>query len=373
MRRVLFLAWAEVLHVMRDRATMAQIFVVPVLQLLVLSNAATFAIEHTPAAIVDHDRTQVSRGLATRLEASGHFRLRDGDASPAEAERALDDGDVTLVVVIARGLEADLARGDEGDVQLVLNGERGGAAGVVQSYATQIIAGYSLELAAARGPARALEAAPPVDIRTRHQFNPSLDYKHYMVPGILVSLVTLIGTLLAAQNIAREKELGTLEQLNVTPITRAQFITAKLLPFWVLAMLIFGIGLVVGRLAFGIPMRGSLLLLFGALAVYLVVALALGLLISTLVETQQQAMFVTFFVMLIYLLMSGLFTPVDSMPRWVQVVADATPIKHFVVVARGILIKGSGIAELARELVILPLYAAGMLGVAVAMYRKRTA
>lgn len=369
MRPVLFLAWAEVLHVVRDRATLAQIFVVPVVQLLVLSNAATFAIPNTPAMIVDHDRTPVSRGLAARLEGSGHFRLVDRDASPAQARRALDDGDVTLVVMVARGLESDLARGEDGDVQLVLNGERGSAAGVVQAYATQIIAGYARELAAARAPG----AAAPVDIRTRHQFNPSLDYKHYMVPGILVSLVTLIGTLLAAQNIAREKELGTLEQLNVTPITRVQFIAGKLLPFWVLAMMIFTIGLIVGRLVFGIPMRGSLPLLFGALAVYLVVALALGLLISTIVETQQQAMFVTFFVMLIYLLMSGLFTPIDSMPRWVQVVADATPIKHFVVIARGILMKGAGAADLLRPLGFLAGFAAIMPLLAVAMYRKRSA
>lgn len=368
MRRILFLAWAEVLHVARDRATMAQIFVVPVVQLLVLSNAATFAIQNTPAAIVDHDRSSVSRGIASRLEGSGHFRLVDPDASPAVAERALDDGDVTLVVVIPRGLEADLGRGVPGDVQLILNGERGSAAGVVQSYASQIIARYSSELAAGRGP-----AGPAVDIRTRHRFNASLNYKHYMVPGILVSLVTLIGTLLTAQNIAREKELGTLEQLNVTPITRAQFIAAKLLPFWVLAMLILAIGLAVGRIAFGIPMRGSLLLLFGAAAIYLVVALALGLFISTLVETQQQAMFVTFFVMMIYLLMSGLFTPIDSMPRWVQLAADVTPIKHFVIVARGILIKGAGIAEIARELIILTAYAAVMLSLAVARYRKTTA
>jgi ABC-2 type transport system permease protein len=373
MRRVLFLAWAEVLHVIRDRATLAQIFVVPVVQLLVLSNAATFAIQNTAAFVVDQDRSQVSRGLATRLEASGHFRLLDRDASPANAERALDDGRASLVVVMPRGLEADLARSGRGEVQLVLNGERGSAAGVVRSHAAEIIARYSRELAEAGRPAQAGGLSVPVDIRTRHQFNPALNYKHYMVPGILVSLVTLIGTLLTAQNIAREKELGTLEQLNVTPITRPQFIAAKLLPFWALAMLILAIGLIAGRLAFDIPMRGSLFLLFGAAAVYLVVALALGLFISTIVETQQQAMFVTFFVMMIYLLMSGLFTPIDSMPRWVQIVADLTPIKHFVVIARGILLKGSGIAELTRELVILPIYAAVMIGVAVAMHRKRTA
>jgi ABC-2 type transport system permease protein len=185
--------------------------------------------------------------------------------------------------------------------------------------------------------------------------------------------VTLIGTLLTAQNIAREKELGTLEQLNVTPITRAQFIAGKLLPFWVLAMLILAIGLIAGRVAFDIPMRGSVALLFGSAAIYLVVALAMGLFISTLVETQQQAMFVTFFVMMIYLLMSGLFTPIDSMPRWVQLASDLTPIKHFVIISRGILIKGAGAAEIARQLLILSVYAVVMLAIAVAMYRKRTA
>ena len=372
MRRVLFLAWAEVLHVARDKATLAQVLVVPVIQLLILSNAATFAINNTPTAIVDHDRTAVSRGLADRLRGSGHFRIVDAAASPDAAARALDSGDVTLAVMIPRGLEADVVNHGAGEVQFVLNGEKGSAAGVVQAYAAQVVAGYGRELAAAR-PGGAAGAAPAVDIRTRHRFNASLDYKHYMVPGILVSLVTLIGTLLTAQNVAREKELGTLEQLNVTPITRAQFIAGKLLPFWALSMFILAIGLVVGRLAFGMPMRGSPPLLFGSAAIYLVVALALGLFISTMVDTQQQAMFVTFFVMMIYLLMSGLFTPMDSMPRWVQVASDVTPIKHFVIIARGILIKGAGVAEIARELVILTVYAAVMLTIAVARYRKRTA
>ena len=163
-----------------------------------------------------------------------------------------------------------------------------------------------------------LRGVPRIDVRVRGRYNPTLNYRHYMVPGILVALVTMIGTLLSAQNIAREKELGTLEQLNVTPIRRGEFITAKLLPFWVLGLLELSLGLIVGKLVFDIPMVGSLLLLYGAAAVYLAVALGIGLWISTLVETQQQAMFVTFFIVIIYLLMSGLFTPIDSMAPWVQ-------------------------------------------------------
>jgi len=194
-----------------------------------------------------------------------------------------------------------------------------------------------------------------------------------MVPGLLVALVTLIGTLLRAQNIAREKELGTLEQLNVTPLTRGQFIAAKLLPLWVLGLLELAMGLTVGRLAFGVPIQGSLLLLFGSAAVYLIVALAIGLWISTMVETQQQAMFVTFFILNIYLLMSGLFTPVDSMAPWVQSVSLINPVRHFVTISRALLVKGAGLTDIARPLAILIVYASVMLALAIRQYSKRTA
>ena len=207
----------------------------------------------------------------------------------------------------------------------------------------------------------------------RGRYNPTLNYKHYMVPGILVALVTMIGTLLTAQNIAREKEMGTLEQLNVTPLTKAEFITAKLLPFWVLALLDLALGLVVARVVFGVPVNGSLVLLFGAAAVYLVVALGIGLWISTLVETQQQAMFVAFFILMIYLLMSGLFTPVDSMPHWVQLLSELNPVRHFVMIVRAILIKGAGLAEVARPLGILAVFAVVVMGLSIRQYSKRTA
>jgi ABC-2 type transport system permease protein len=207
---------------------------------------------------------------------------------------------------------------------------------------------------------------------SRNWYNPTLNYEHYMVPGILVALVTIIGTLVTAQNIAREKEMGTLEQLNVTPITKGEFITAKLLPFWVLAMLDLGAGLAVGSFVFGVPMRGNLVLLFAAGGVYLVVALAIGLWISTLVETQQQAMFVTFFVLMIYLLMSGLFTPIDSMPRWVQLISELNPVRHFVTISRAILVKGAGLAETALPLGILAVYGVAILALAIRQYDKTT-
>jgi ABC-2 type transport system permease protein len=216
------------------------------------------------------------------------------------------------------------------------------------------------------GPAR-------IDVRLRSRYNPTLNYQHYMVPGILVALVTIVGTLLTSQNIAREREMGTLEQLNVTPITRGEFIAGKLLPFWALGMVELMMGLALGWLVFDVPMRGSLPLLFGVATVYLAVALGIGLWISTLVETQQQAMFVSFFIVNVYLLMSGLFTPIDSMAPWVQTASQLNPVRHFVTISRAILVKGAGISEIMRPLGLLAVYAVVVLTFAARQYRKRAA
>lgn len=378
MRRILFLARAEVLHIVRDRTTMVQILLVPVVQLLLLTNAATFVIRNTPMAVVDHDRTSTSRALINRFAASGHFEVERA-LSVQTLDEGLLDGSITLAMVIPRGFEKDLVRERRASVQLVLNAEKGSAAGIVQSYATRIFASFAASAGAELLPSmRTVQPSPHrgsarLEVRTRGWYNTTRNYKHYMVPGVIVALVTLIGTLLAAQNIAREKELGTLDQLNVTPITRGQFIVAKLLPLWILGLVNLTIGLVVGKLVFDIPMRGSLLLLFAAAAVYLVVALAVGLLVSTMVETQQQAMFVTFFIMSGYLLLSGLFTPIDSMAPWVRTFSLVNPVRHFVQIARAILVKGAGPAEIAAPMAWLAGFACIFLSLAVVRYRKTTA
>ncbi|HEY9015827.1 MAG TPA: ABC transporter permease, partial [Gemmatimonadales bacterium] len=229
-----------------------------------------------------------------------------------------------------------------------------------------------LELTLPSMPGGSVRAAP-LDLRTQRWFNPTRNYKHYMVPALMVALTTIIGLLLTAQNITREYELGTLEQLNVTPMTKVQFIAAKLIPFWLLSLFIFSLGLAIGKLVFGIPMRGNLLLVYLALMVYLVVVLGLGLWISTITRTQQQAMFVAFFVILIFLLMGGLFTPVDSMPDWAQRVAQANPVKHFVFIMRAVLVRGAGWETIAAPIAGLAVGGLAILTLAVLRYRKSTA
>jgi ABC-2 type transport system permease protein len=384
MRRIRFLAWAEVLHVVRDRATLAQVLLLPLAQLLILSNAATFEIRDVPTYVVDLDRSTASRGLVNRFVASGNFDIVGDSSSLDLANDELLRGNVTLVVTVPHDFERSLMRDRTAPIQLAVNAEKGSAAGVVQSYALRILSTYSSELEttlrptmtnvrSASGDQPPTRGAARIEVPVRNRYNQTLNYKHYMVPGLLVALVTLIATLVSAQNIAREKELGTLEQLNVTPLTRGQFIAGKLLPFWVLGMVDLAIGLTAGWLIFDIPVRGSLVLLFATAAVYLVVALAIGLWISTLVETQQQAMFVTFFIVNIYLLMSGIFTPVDSMSPWVQTVSLLNPVRHFVTISRALLVKGAGLQEIVQPLAILALFAVVTLALAIRQYSKRTA
>lgn len=377
MRTIFFLVRKEFLQIFRDRTTVFQIFMIPVVQLLVLANAATFDVKQVAMLVVDEDRTTVSTGLVQRLKASRQFKVVRYEATDAGVDQALLDREVTAVLHIPRRFEEDLVRRGVAPVQLVLNAEEGATAGIVQSYANAILASYASELdrtlPAARGGSSATPRVAPLDLRTQRWFNPTRNYKYWMVPALMVSLTTIIGLLLTAQNITRENELGTLEQLNVTPMTKVQFIAAKLIPFWILSLLIFSIGLAIGKLVFDIPMRGNLLLVYLAAAVYLIVVLGLGLWISTITRTQQQAMFVAFFLILIFLLMSGLFTPVDSMPDWAQRVAEVNPVKHFVSVMRAVLMRGAGLETVGRPILGLGVAGVAVLALAVMRYRKSVA
>jgi ABC-type multidrug transport system permease subunit len=376
MRTIVFLVRKEFLQIFRDHTTVVQIFMIPVVQLLVLANAATFDLKRTRVMVVDEDRTTVSAGLVQRLEGGRQFRVTRQVPSDREVEQALLQREVTAVIHIPRRFEEDLVQYRRATVQLVLNAEEGAATGIVQSSANAILSSYARELDLTLPTTRTVSGsahASSLDLRTQRWFNPTRNYKHYMVPALMVALTTIIGLLLTAQNITREYELGTLEQLNVTPMTKVQFIAAKLIPFWLISLVIFSIGLIIGKLVFGIPMRGSLLLVYLALMVYLVVVLGLGLWISTVTRTQQQAMFVAFFVILIFLLMGGLFTPVDSMPDWAQAVAQANPVKHFVFIMRAVLVRGAGLETVGVPILGLGVAGAAVLALAVRRYHKSTA
>ena len=371
MRVLRVLLRKEYLQIFRDKLLLRQMILMPFVQLIVLSSAATFEVKTARVYLVDRDQSTTSRGLTDRLRASGRFKVVNGSGSTNLANEALLGRDADLILGIPPGFERDIVRTRMGSVQLVFNAEDGALAGVTNSYAQQIIAAYSKDLdVRINGLAN---DAPRIELRTRGWYNQELDYKQYMVPGILVQLLTLVGTLLTAMNIVREKEIGTLDQLNVTPIPRSTFIAAKLIPLLSIAMVLFAIGLAVSRWGFGVPIVGSITLIFFAALVYLIGALGLGLWISTIVNTQQQAMFIAFFLILIYLLMSGLFTPVRSMPDWAQWMAELNPVKHFIVIIRSVMLKGSGLMDIMRPLGMLAATGLVALTLAVRQYGKQAA
>jgi ABC-2 type transport system permease protein len=358
----------EYLQIFRDKLMLRQLILMPFIQLLILSSAATFEVKTANLYLVDQDHSDASRGLVDHLRASGRFSIAGASPSMTLADKAILSRDAGVILVVPQGFENDIVRTRAAKVQLIFNAEDGALAGVTNSYAQQIIAAYARDLGATLRPM--VSTTPLIDIRTRGWYNQELDYKDYMIPGILVQLLTLIGTLLTAMNIVREKELGTLDQLNVTPIPRSAFIAAKLIPLWTIALVELAIGLFVARLVFDVPMRGSIVLLFFAASLYLVVSLGIGLWVSTLVETQQQSMFVSFFLMLVYLLMSGLFTPVRSMPQWAQWIANVNPVKHIIEIMRAVMLKGAGVTDITRPLTFLAVAGVLVLTLAVRQYAK---
>jgi ABC-2 type transport system permease protein len=369
MRMLKVLLRKEYLQIFRDKLLLRQMIIMPFVQLIILGSAATFEVKTARVYLVNRDMSEMSRGLVNHLRASGRFELIGGSGSMNLANEELLARRTDMILGIPDGFERDIIRTRAGSVQLVFNAEDGALAGVTNSYAQQIIAAYARELNASV--TNSMVEPPRIDIRTRGWYNPTLDYKHYMVPGILVQLLTLVGTMMTAMNIVREKEIGTLDQLNVTPMSRSAFIAAKLLPLLSIAIVIFAVGLGVARWGFGVPVVGSLTLLFATAILYLIVSLALGLWVSTIVSTQQQAMFVSFFMILIYLLMSGLFTPVRSMPEWAQWIAEVNPVKHIIVILRAVMLKGAGLTDILRPLGILAVTGAVALTFSIRQYAKQ--
>ncbi len=371
MRTIFLIVQKETLQVLRDKRMLIQIFLPPIIQLLVLAQAMTFEVKHTDLVLVDADRTRASIELAEAFTASGRFDVAIQTISARAADDALLGRRANAILHIPEGFEQDLHRLTAPTLQLILNAEDGASAGVVLAYANEIIQSYAQKRQGEIMPAVAMqEGQPGVTIRTRRLYNPQGSYLAYMAIGLMASLVTLVWILLTSQNIAREKEIGTLEQLNVTPITRAQFILGKLLPFWILGLIELSVGLLVIRFGFGITFVGSVPLVYLAAAIYLVAALGLGLLVSTVAATQQQAQFVTFFILVTFFFLGGIFTPIQSMPAWAQDLAELNPIKHFVLILRGVLMKGMGWEDMLRPLGAMMLFAAGALSIAVLRYRK---
>jgi len=347
------------------------ILVVPLVQLLILVNVATMEIKHIKVCIIDNDLSTTSRDLCSKFNNSRFFVVKDMVFEMDKALVMVENNKADMVLQIPSGFERSLMRENTAKVQVLFNAINGTVAGIGSSYVTQIIAGFNRDIITQRvGISPGLGEQGSINIIPAFWYNPDMNYKVFMVPAILVLLVTIIGMALSAVNIIREKEMGNIEQINVTPIRKAHFIIGKLLPFWIIALFMLGFGLTIGKLIFNIPMVGNLALLFVVAALYLLVIQGIGLMISNSSNTFQQAIFSSFFFIIVFIMMSGIFTPTDSMPRWAQIVNYINPIAYFMKLIRMILLKGSGLMDIYKDLLILLFYGLAVLSIAVNRYRK---
>jgi ABC-2 type transport system permease protein len=367
MGKIFYIIEKEFIQLFRNRVMLRIIIMMPVVQLFVLAYAATFEIKNIRLYIVDNDRSQASRELTGHFTGSPFYTLENIGNSYELAEKQLLEGGIDQVLVIPFGFEKELNTSGKPSLQLMNDAINGSAASLMNTYSLGIIRDFNRQIISSTG---LKEMKIPLDVSFSYWYNPELDYINYMVPGILVVLVTVIGMLLSGMNLVREKEIGTIEQINVSPINKIQFITGKLIPYWIIAVGELAFGLVLAKIAFDIPMVGSVLLVFAVAAIYLLVMQGMGLFISTVTNTQQQAMFLAWFILLVFILMSGLFTPVESMPGWAQKIVLFNPIAYFIEAMRMILLKGSHLTDVLRNMVTLLVYALVMLILAVWRYRK---
>lgn len=369
MRTIKFLLEKEFLQIFRNKGMLPIIFLMPVIQLVVLSFAATYELREVNFHLVDFDQSTASQRLVQKFRASGYFSLKSRSFDVDDGINKMRSNDIRLALVIPPNFEQNLSSGQPTSVQMNIDAVDGATAGLIQGYGRSIIQDFSTEVRPKVTDVR-LNRRQKIEIIPASWYNPNLDYINYMVPGILVVLVSMIGMFLSGMNIVREQEIGTIEQLNVTPIKRYQFITGKLLPFWLIALFELAVGLAIARFGFGIPFVGSVWLLFGIAGIFLLVVQGIGLFISTVTNTQQQAMFIAWFLMVVFILMGGLFTPIESMPQWAQKMTLVNPIAHFIKIMRMVLLKGAGWAEVQYLVGILTLMAAFILPAAIFRYRK---
>lgn len=372
MRTLKFLLQKEFRQIFRDPSILRLIFVMPVIQLMVLPWAADYEIKNIKLAIVDHDHSTYSQQLVSKITAGGYFKLSGDPASYNAALELVEKDDADLVLEIPADFEVKLIKEDEVTVFMALNAINGVKANLGGAYLRTILQEFNRELRVKWVQFPRFNPETQVEVVSSNWYNPLMNYKYFMVPGILVLLITMIGANLTAINIVREKEIGTIEQINVTPVRKAHFILGKLIPFWVLGMLILTIGFVIARLAYGIVPLGSFLTIYAFAAVFLLAVLGLGLLISTYSSTQQQAMLVSFFLMMIFILLGGLYTSIESMPLWAQYITKLNPVSYFIEVMRMVVLKGSGIADIKYQLLVITGFALLFNGWAVWSYRKRS-
>lgn len=366
-QRLRCLVWKEFLELRQNPRLFGLVIVAPILQLTLLGYAATTDVKDVPVVVADGDRSPASRALIARFDASPNFTVIDTVTTVREVDPFIQRGQAWVALAIPQGYGRSVQEQQPVAVQVVADGSDSNSTTVALGYATALIGEYSQEIAGA-------SAGPGIDLRIRVWFNPQLESRFFMIPGVLALLLLLVTANLAAMAVVREKELGTLEQLNVTPLRRWELIVGKLLPYGVIALIDVLLVTAVAVFWFEVPLRGSFVLLLAMSLLYVVCTLALGLFISTISDTQQQAMMTaTFFFLTPMIYLSGFIFPIENMPEVIQYATYLIPLRYFLVIVRGIFLKGIGLEILWPQAVALAAWGGVVLSLAVMRSRKRIA
>jgi ABC-2 type transport system permease protein len=379
MRKLMFLLRKEFRQIVRNPFMIRAIIAVPIIQMLILVPAVTFEIKRIDLAVIDNDHSPSSRELLARLSGSSFFRITATPVNIEEAEALLYSGDADIALIIPGDFSKGLAGITRPRLQVLADAVNATSAQLSWSYLTSVVRDFNRDIVIGKGTSSAAVSAagslqaslPGIGVASRFWYNPTLNYKYYMLPGVLVILITAIGLMMTGLNLVREKEVGTIEQINVTPVRKWELIASKVVPFFIIGLLDLALGLSIGWLAFNIPFEGSLLLFFACASIFLVAVLGLALFFSTMASTQQQFLFVAFFFVMIFILMSGIFTPTESMPVWAQQFNWVNPVAYLMRINRMVMLKGSGFADIARDMGMLSLLAIAFIIMAIRAYRKR--
>lgn len=373
--RTWIIAWKECVHILRDPRTLAVVLVLPVLMLILYGYAINLDVKHVKLGVLDRDRSQASRDLVGAYSHGERFDVAAYLDDERAATEALNRGLVRAVLVIPPRYSADLAEGRRAKVQLLVDGSDSTAATTAIGYAEAIALAHSaritLEALAEMGSAGRI-SYPPVEARMRFWYNPELRSTNYIVPGLIAVILMMLSGLLTSMTVVREREQGTIEQLIVSPVRPHELMLGKLLPYVVIAFADVVAVIAAGRLLFHVPLVGSPVMVLGMSAIFLTAALGIGLFISTVSDSQQTAMTAAVMVtMLPSILLSGFLFPISAMPRVVQLLTNLVPARHFLVIARGVFLKGSGMDLLWRPAVVLAAFGVVMLALSALKFRKR--
>lgn len=353
----------EFIQVFRDRNMLRIIFAMPVFQLIIFGYVANTEVKEVALDVYDFDQSTISRQYVNALGAGQYFTAQDPDVPLLRQEERFREDAAQMALIIPPEFTRELTAGGEPVVGLLVDGANSNTAAIGMGYLARISAQYAADVSG-----RAL----PAQLRFQVLYNPEMESVYFMVPGIIAALLTMVTVMLTSMAIVRERERGTLEQLLVTPMSSTTLLVGKLVPFAVLGIFEMILALTVGILWFSVPFAGSVPLLFALSGLYLFTTLGIGLFFSTVTSTQQQAMFFAWFFSVFALLTSGLFTPVSNMPQWMQYITYLNPMRFFMDIARGIMMRGAGIPELATEIWALVIFGIAVLTISVMRFSKRT-